>query len=85
MAEAFHSISRNHKTHNHKTYTLYSDSISHKQIQDEFREAMGSQNVTFIQVPNEAAVQAFVGFGFPDWQAEGVVELFKLVEARDES
>ena len=36
-------------------------------------------------MPPEAAVEAFKGFGMPQWQAEGVVELFKLVEERDQT
>lgn len=85
VADAYAGIIRDPKKHNKRKYTLYSDSISYQQLQEELRTAMGSQNVTYVQVPPEAAVEAFKGFGMPQWQAEGVVELFKLVEERDQT
>ena len=38
-----------------------------------------------MQVPFEAAQQAFQGMGMPEWQAAGVVELLRMVEEGDDT
>lgn len=38
-----------------------------------------------MQVPFEAAQKAFEGFGMPEWQASGVVELLRMAEEGDDT
>ena len=38
-----------------------------------------------MQVPFEAAQQAFQGMGMPEWQAAGAVELLRMVEEGDDT
>ena len=38
--------------------------------------------VDYVQVPYEAAKQAIVK-AIPEWQAEGVLELFRLIDERN--
>mmetsp|Transcript_1496 Transcript_1496/g.6542 ORF Transcript_1496/g.6542 Transcript_1496/m.6542 type:complete len:325 (-) Transcript_1496:108-1082(-) len=45
-------------------------------------EALGTE-VGYTVVPYEAAKEAFMGLGLPEWQVDGVLELYKLVEAGD--
>ena len=48
VADAYAALIHNPKKHSKRKYSLFSDSISHLQLQEEFRTAMGSQNVTFV-------------------------------------
>jgi hypothetical protein len=36
-------------------------------------EALGAR-INFVDVPEEAMRDAFVGFGVPEWQADGLIE-----------
>ena len=42
-------------------------------LEEEYRRITGQKHIEFVQVTAEAAVQGFVDFGFPDWQAKGAV------------
>ena len=41
------------------------------------------RTVKFVQVPKEAATEAFKAFGIPLWQIGGIIELFENVETDD--
>lgn len=51
VADAYASIIASSRKHAKRTYTLYSDTFSYQQLQDEFRTVMGNDKVTFTQVP----------------------------------
>ena len=83
IAECYIHIAKTYLKHKKQTYTLYSDTYTNQDVLDGFRKATGKDYIQYVQVPYEGAKQAFQGFGMPEWQAEGVMELFKLVEEGD--
>ena len=63
--------------HDGKTYVLTGPaSISLHDVADGLTKALGKQ-VTYVDVPPEAAREAIVGMGMPEWDADGYVELFE--------
>merc|ERR1711916_325766 len=40
---------------------------------------MGEDNVEYVEVDAEGVKGAFLGFGYPEWQVDGIIELFDLV------
>jgi len=39
------------------------------------------KKVAVTVVPYDAAKQAFMGMGFPEWQTDGILELYKLIDS----
>ncbi|EDQ84454.1 uncharacterized protein MONBRDRAFT_12808 [Monosiga brevicollis MX1] len=77
------TILANPEKHQNKIYTLTSaKNISHAEIAKVFSDALGRQ-IDYVQVPYEAAQKAFMDIGLPEWQAAGVMELYKYVDAGD--
>ncbi len=63
--------------HDGKTYVLTGPaSISLHDVADGLTKALGKQ-VTYVDVPPEAAREAIVGMGIPEWDADGYLELFE--------
>ena len=65
--------------HTNKTYTIVS---SRHTYNDAFREALG-KSVTYNRVPYEDAKKAFLEMGYQEWQVDGLMELFKLIDDGD--
>ena len=78
-AKAGAAILANYSKHSGKRYTIQSDRYTNAELAAAFTEALGKE-VKFIQVPPEAAKQAMVGKGWPEWQVDGILELLKLIE-----
>ena len=72
------AILSNPTGHANRTYNLVSDRHTLSEVAAIFSEALGRQ-VQYVQVPFEAAKQALLQMGFPEWQADGVLELDKLI------
>lgn len=72
------AILTNPTGHANRTYNLVSDRHTLSEVAAIFSEALGRQ-VQYVQVPFEAAKQALLQIGFPEWQADGVLELDKLI------
>jgi len=64
--------------HANKTYAIISDRHTYNDVAAAFVEALG-KTVTYNRVPYDAAKQAFLGMGFPNWQVDGIMELYKLI------
>jgi len=47
-----------------------------------FSEATGRE-VSYVQVPYDAALASMTGAGWPEWQAAGVLDLLRLIDADD--
>jgi uncharacterized protein YbjT (DUF2867 family) len=47
--------------------------LTHAEMAAHLSEALG-RTVTFVDVPPEAMRQALLGFHFPEWQADGLIE-----------
>ena len=82
IGKAAAAILVNPAKHANKTYTIVSDHHSYGDVAAAFGEALG-KTVTYNRVSYDAAKQAFVGMGFQDWQAGGLMELFKLIDNED--
>src|ERR687890_1545092 len=60
--------------HEGKIYDLTGpQALTHAEMAEGLSEALGRQ-VMFIDIPPEAMREALLGLGFPEWQAEGLVE-----------
>ncbi len=63
--------------HEGKTYVLTGPaSISFNDVADGLTKAIGKR-VTYVDVPPEAAREAIVGMGMPEWIADGYIEIFE--------
>ena len=60
--------------HEGKIYDLTGpQALTHTKMAEDLSETLGRQ-VSFIDIPAEAMRDALLGLGFPEWQAEGLVE-----------
>jgi uncharacterized protein YbjT (DUF2867 family) len=60
--------------HEGKIYDLTGpQALTHAEMAEVLSEALGRQ-VAFIDIPPEAMRDAFLGFGVPEWQEDGLVE-----------
>ena len=63
--------------HEGKTYILTGPaSISFHEVANGLSKAIGKE-VTYVDVPSEAARESIVGMGVPEWIADGYIELFE--------
>eukprot|EP00118_Oscarella_pearsei_P001024 m.311823 g.311823 ORF g.311823 m.311823 type:complete len:296 (+) comp157351_c0_seq1:74-961(+) len=66
--------------HAGKIYKLASDRLTNKDIASVFASVLGKE-VKYVRVSYDAAKQAFMERDVPEWQADGVLELFELIDA----
>ena len=60
--------------HERKTYDVTGpEALTHAEMASKFSEASGKQ-VNFVDIPESAMREALLGFGLPEWQAEGLIE-----------
>lgn len=60
--------------HEGNVYTLTGpQALTHTEMASELSKALG-RSVTFVDVPPSAMRDALSGAGFPDWQADGLIE-----------
>jgi uncharacterized protein YbjT (DUF2867 family) len=63
--------------HEGKSYILTGpEAISFHDVADTFSKVLG-KDVAYVSVPGEASLESMVGMGFPEWIAEGYVELME--------
>ena len=74
------AILSDYSKHVGKTYNVTSDRYTNNELAAAFTEALGKE-VKYVQVPYEDAKKAFMGMGFPEWQTDGILELFKLIDS----
>ena len=64
--------------HYGKKYVLSGpEAVGGEDIAALFSQQLGKP-VKYVNIPPEASLQAFIGLGFPQWQAEGLVELMEV-------
>jgi uncharacterized protein YbjT (DUF2867 family) len=68
--------------HTNQTYNVISDRHTYNEVATAFSEALG-KTVTYTRVSYDDAKKAFLGMGIPEWQADGGIELFKLMNEED--
>jgi uncharacterized protein YbjT (DUF2867 family) len=60
--------------HEGKTYDITGpEALTHGEMASQLSDALGKQ-VTFVDLPERAMLDVLLGFGIPDWQAEGLIE-----------
>jgi len=60
--------------HEGKIYNITGpEALTHAEMADQLSDALGKP-VTFVNVPPVAMRQALIAAGFPDWQADGLLE-----------
>ena len=69
-----------YKNHTNKTYTIVSDRHTYNDVAAEFSKALGKE-IKYIRVPYEAAKEAFLGRGVPEWRTNGILYTFKLIDS----
>ncbi len=80
IGKASAAILVNPEKYANKTVTLVSDLRTYNDVAKAFSEALGKE-IKYLRVPYEAAKKGMMGGGIPEWQAEGVIELSKLIDA----
>ncbi|EAR98694.1 Trk system potassium uptake protein TrkA, amine-terminal domain protein (macronuclear) [Tetrahymena thermophila SB210] len=76
-------ILQNPTNHANKTYTLTSDFSSSDEQAQFYTQALG-RTIKYVSGGYEATKQALLKF-MPEWQVDGILELYKLVENQDAS
>ena len=79
VGKASADILANPKGHHNKTYKLVMPGFTLQQLAKAFTTAL-KKEVTVTTVPYPAAKEAFMGMGFPEWQVDGIMELFKMID-----
>ena len=79
-ASAGAAILVNPSSYANKTVDINSNRITYNKVAEGFSDALGKE-VKYVRVPYEAAKKAFLEMGFPEWQVDGILELFKLIDA----
>jgi uncharacterized protein YbjT (DUF2867 family) len=60
--------------HEGKTYDITGpEALTHSEMATQLSNALGRQ-VTFVDIPETAMREALLGFGIPEWQADGLIE-----------
>lgn len=60
--------------HEGKIYNITgAEALSHQEMAEKL-SAILKRNINFVDVPPGAMREALLGFGFPEWQAEGLIE-----------
>ena len=63
-----------------KTITVVSNCQTFSEVAKEFSAALG-KTVKYVRVPYEAAKMSFLGMGYPEWQVDGILELYKEIDS----
>eukprot|EP00050_Salpingoeca_kvevrii_P005665 m.285024 g.285024 ORF g.285024 m.285024 type:complete len:294 (-) comp11280_c0_seq1:213-1094(-) len=82
--EACAEILSNPSKHEGKTYTISSETFSEGDMAKALTEVL-DRKIEYIQIDWPEAKAAFVGLGMPEWQADGVLEIFRAAEAKEQA
>lgn len=80
IAKAAADILANPDAHHNKTYKLVMPGYTMTELAEAFTTVLGKP-VTVTTVSYEAAKEAFMGMGYPEWQVDGIMDLFHLIDA----
>ena len=74
------AILANPSAYANKTINVVSDRQTFNKVAQGFSAALGKE-VKYVRVPYEAAKKSFLGMGYPEWQVDGILELYKLIDS----
>ena len=66
--------------HANKTYAIVSNRHTYNDVAKAFSEALGKE-ITITNNTYEEAKKFMMGMGFPEWQVDGILELYKLIDS----
>ena len=72
-------ILANPTAHVGKTYKLAMPAFSLNDLAAAFSKSLGKE-IKHTKVSYEAAKEAFIGMGFPEWQTDGIMEIFHDID-----
>ncbi|KAJ8903417.1 hypothetical protein NDN08_004525 [Rhodosorus marinus] len=72
-------IMSNPAPHTEMTYKVTAPAHTFGEVADAFTASMGKE-ISYVQVPYESAKQAFMGMGFQEWQADGIMDLYHGID-----
>ena len=79
VGKASADILANPTNHHNKTYKLVMPGFTLQDLAKAFSTTL-KKDVTVTTVPYSAAKEAFMGMGFPEWQVDGILELFQMID-----
>lgn len=79
VGNALATILVNPSRYTNKAIDLVSDCQTFNEVAQGFSTALGKE-VKYVRVPYEAAKESFLDMGFPEWQVNGILELYKLID-----
>ncbi|CAM9249069.1 unnamed protein product [Phaeothamnion confervicola] len=79
IGTALAKIALSPKSHAGKTYNLVTVPHTYAEVTAAIAKATGKE-ITYVRVPYQAAKEAFLGMGWPEWQTDGLLELFKMMD-----
>lgn len=65
--------------HGGKTYLVSGPAVTHEEIAKATGDAVGKP-VQYVRVPYDAAKKAFMDLGIPEWQTDGILELYHVID-----
>ena len=75
---AIAALALTEKGHDGKTYEITGpELLTHREMADQLSAAIG-KTVKFVDISPDSMRYALVGFGMPEWQAEGLVEDYEI-------
>lgn len=80
VGNALATILVNPSSYANKIINLVSDCQTFKEVVQGFSAALGKE-IKYVRVPYEAAKKPFLDIGLPEWQAEEVLELYRLIDS----
>ena len=66
--------------HAGKTYNITTTPHSYHDLAAAFTKALGKK-VEYFRIPYSALKTTYLGYGMPEWQVDGIIELFKGIDA----
>lgn len=78
VGKAAADILANPSSHAGKTYKLVSPAFSLNDLAAAFTKSL-EKDIQPTTVGYDACKEAFMGMGFPEWQTDGIIELFKYI------
>ena len=62
-----------------KTFKLATKSSTHADLVKAFSQSLGRE-IKYVQLPYSAVKEAFNGKGLPEWQVDGLMQVYKMID-----
>jgi uncharacterized protein YbjT (DUF2867 family) len=82
VGEAVATIMASPLKHAGKVYSLTTRPYSNEELARAFSQATGRQ-IEYVQIPFDQAKKSFLDKGYPSWQVDGMLELYRNIEDKN--